>query len=269
MVEDSIDGLVKRLSALPHVEAIGLSSNPLPRHKNDGDIDLFIYCSSVPEVRERIERYPAELKTVTTFKPGVFKNDTWGDADYTEIDGIETWLMYFNTIDVARHYEEIRQGIRAERDNGFYPTGRLAMFENMTILHEKGSFLRDLKDGLAPYPAALKKRILESSIELMMDEEDLARACERNDVLFFHVSIDTALDAILQFLFALNEQLFPSRKRNIAYLESFKTTPRDTVKRMKNIIRLGSSERTLQKGFDEFKKLRKECLGLSEIGVQQ
>lgn len=258
MIKEAIDSLVNSIACDHSVKAIGLSSNPIPQKSSDGDIDLFVYCSEIPAVDFRIMLYPPALKENGSLKTRVMVSKYWGDVDFLLINGIDTWIMYFTESDVTQDYTSIIEGRQYKRENGYYPTGRLAMFKNIQILHEKDCFLTNIKDILSAYPPKLKAAILKRTLALLDEDEDLLRAVNRRDVLFFHVSIDNAIDNLLQLIYVMNEVLFPSRKRVQEITRNFHFIPQSFYERLCEIVKLGSDAISLSTAYEKYKVLRQE-----------
>jgi hypothetical protein len=262
MIKEKIENLVSAIASNQTVTAVGLSSNPLPQTGADGDIDLFVYCSQIPEVETRAGLYPASLIENGSLKKRVMLSKHWGDVDFISIDGIDTWIMYFTESEVTQDTLSIMEGSQFNRQNGYYPTGRLAMFKNMQILFEREPFLTNIQKELVVYPPKLKTAILAYAVSGMGDDEDLLRAVNRHDVLFFHVVIDAAIDNLLQLLYAMNEVLFPSRKRVEQITGTFKLAPSSLYERLCEIIRLGADADTLHAAYEKYSLLRDEARGL-------
>jgi hypothetical protein len=87
------------------------------------------------------------------------------------------------------------------------------------------------------------------------DIEDIERAVQRKDMLFFHFALDLALDDFLQTLFALNKAYFPSRKRSETYLQGFKLKPSGCEDRLRQVVALGGKEETLEQSYKIWKSL--------------
>lgn len=264
MIKEKIDALVNAIASCSSVTAVGLSSNPLPQTGADGDIDLFVYCSSIPEVDSRDLLYPAHLKENGSLKKRVMLSKHWGDVDFLSLDGIDTWIMYFTEAEVTQDNLSIVEGKQFDRQNGYYPTGRLAMFKNMQILFERDPFLTNIQKALQVYPPKLKAALLEHASAGLDDDEDLLRAVNRRDVLFFHCALDAAVDNLLQLLYTMNDVLFPSRKRVEQITGAFKLTPRSLYERLCEIIRLGANAETLQAAYEKYALLRDETRTLYE-----
>lgn len=260
LVERCILDLAADLSRESNVAAVGLAKPTMPRDSQDGDIDVFVYCTDPMQEEGKAGIY---ARSQFSEEPDhVFESRNWGSGDRAEVMGIETWIMYFLTEEVEREVEEICQGKRVANENGYYPVGRLAMFQQMRILYERSGFLSTLKKRLSAYPENLRRSVVDSCKRGLCNEEDLVRAVCRADVLFYHVSIDQAMDRLLQLLFALNETYFPSRKRNEAFIEAFGVKPTDFYGRLMRVVELGAQKPTLQESFREFRSLREDTLRL-------
>ena len=260
MIQKSIEALVSSLTKDERIIAVGLSSHPIPQKPDEGDIDLFIYCSVIPEDRERIALYPEIVKDHEQFQCSIMDDAHWGLADFTHLNGIEAWIMYFMKDKESHNFEDIFNGLVFSRCNGFYPTGRLAMYKNMSILFEREPYLSQFKKRVQTYPPKLKDVIMKSAREELCDEEDLRRGAVRKDLVFFHWVLDNALDAFMQYAYALNDELFPGRKRNLEQVADFSLIPQNISQRVKDMIRLASHEETLQEACTAFFALRDEMI---------
>lgn len=61
-----------------------------------------------------------------------------------------------------------------------------------------------MKKKLSSYPPQLSTKLIKHHIEKINNEEDFDRAVSREDILFYHSTLDSALGHFLQALFALN-----------------------------------------------------------------
>jgi hypothetical protein len=259
-IEQAICDLTRHLSGDDNVAAVGLTTLPIPLNKEEGDIDIVVYCRE-PMQESRKETVYARIP-FSTRPEHVFESRHWGSGDRAEIAGVESWLMYFVQEEVERDIADVCAGKGIGNDNGYYPVGRLSMFQKMRILYERSVFLSAVKDRLSVYPAELKISVVEHCRAGLRNEEDLVRAAGRADVLFYHVSIDQAVDKLLQLLFALNETYFPSRKRNMAFIEAFTVKPADFGTRLMSVVLLGARESTLGDSLREYRGLRDDTLRL-------
>lgn len=257
--EKILDLLIERISTITEVQSIGMSGsrNPLPE-PGQGDIDIFIYCQSIPELEEReaIIKELGELLKDCRFN--LFEGGRWGTGDFVSIKGIETWLMYFTTEEALKDVDEILQGKKPDKlDNYYYPIGRCAMLNNITVLFDREDFLNSLKVKLKEYPEELSVKLIQYHMEELEDIEDLERAVSRKDLLFYHFAIDIAMDHFLQALFALNKTYFPSRKRSLQFIQGFAIKPQGCIENILDVIRLGGSS----EGLEESNRIWREMVG--------
>lgn len=259
-IQEIFDELVKQISGIESVNAIGLSGKikPFPE-PGKGDFDIFIYCDDIPNKQVREAHLRSLGNKIKNIKMNVFCNDAWGLSDYCAIAGIDTWLMFFNKSDVEKNIQEIVNGKYLDRvDNYYYPIGRLGMLKNLTVLYDTDSFLGDIKRTLNLYPKALKESMIAYNLEALDDVEDLLRAVDRKDVLFYHFAMDIALDHFLLALFAVNDTYFPSRKRSFQYIDKFEKKPNRCSERLLSILQDGVNADTLMKSYEEFRQLCNE-----------
>ncbi len=78
------------------------------------------------------------------------------------------------------------------------------MWNAMLVFYDPDGVLQSFKIRLKEYPKKLAAAIVDHHLEALGDVEDMARAVQRKDVLFYHFALDLALDHFLQALFALN-----------------------------------------------------------------
>jgi hypothetical protein len=250
--EEIIDMLINSISTVSEVQSIGISGNKFPLPKaGEGDIDIFIYCDVIPEQSKRqaiVNQFGSLLQEGRT---NVFQGGHWGTGDFAYVNGVETWLMYFTVNETIKDIEAILNGDYPDKlDNYYYPVGRCAMLRNINILYDKDNFLYSLKTRLSEYPDELAEKLIQYHLEELSDIEDLERAVSRKDVLFYHFAFDIALDHFLQALFAMNRVYFPSRKRNLDYIEGFSIKPEKCSERLLEIIRLGAESESVKQAYE-------------------
>jgi hypothetical protein len=253
--------IIQSISTMDEVLSIGRSGGrALPQSSAEGDIDVFVYCSEIPSEEKRRAVLECMGDRHDSWRFGVIAGGGhWGRGDLAVIDGVETWLMYFTTEEVAGEVEAVLSGAMPDKlDNYYYPTGRCAMLAGIEILWDKTGFLSSLKTKLAVYPEELSRKMAAHHIAKLNDTEDLERAVARQDILFYHFALDIALDQFLQALFALNREFFPSRKRSLEYIANFKMKPVDCEKRLLEVVRLGGNPEDLAQSYHLFMQLVEE-----------
>lgn len=249
--QDILDRLISSISTFNQVQSIGISGviRPLPE-AGEGDIDIFIYCDEVPEKRDRQEMLDSLAGLFQERKIDVINSEQWGIGDFVSIHGVETWLMYFRVDEVTDNMESILRGDFPEKLDGYYyPIGRLAMLKSINVMADKKGFLESVKEKLVHYPDSLAEVMIRYHLEKLSDREDLERARTRKDVLFYHFSLDLAIDHFLQVLFALNRVYFPSRKRSVELMKGFTVKPEKCAERLLDIVRLGASAEGIHESY--------------------
>ncbi|MAT44931.1 MAG: hypothetical protein CL609_21575 [Anaerolineaceae bacterium] len=255
-IEAQIKNLINNLKTNHQIRAVGLSgdenclSNP-----DDGDIDLFVYCSKIPDKNERFNML-SNLSFVNNIHIEKLGGGHWGIGDCCFIQGIEVWILYFTVEETIEELNMILTGDYQWRlDNYFYPLGRLAMWKKMTIFYDPDGVLKYFKDKLSIYPKELAYHVIKFHIEALADNEDLERAVYRKDIFFYHFALELALDHFLQVLFALNNTFFPSRKRSMEYIQGFEIKPMDCENRLTQVILNGGVANTLGESYELWSNL--------------
>ena len=261
-----INSLIDSISTMREVQSIGISGSKTSLPKaGEGDIDIFIYCDTIPEFEKRQTLLNQLSDFLEEEKINVFEGGHWGIGDFVLINSVETWLMYFTVNETLNDIESILNGDYPDKlDNHYYPIGRCAMLKNINILYDKNNFLYSLKERLYEYPYKLAEILAQYHLEKLEDTEDLERAVTRKDVLFYHFAVDIAIDHFLQALFAVNNIYFPSRKRTLHLIKDFSIKPERCSERLLDVLKLGSCPEDIRQSYtlwsdmvNELKKMRK------------
>ena len=261
-LELAIEKLVDAAARFITVRAVGLSGGDRPFPKpGAGDIDLFIYCTQIPDLFQRHQLMAALPGWIAQIEVGRIAGGHWGQGDSCAVCGVETWLMYF-TVDQARaELEELLEGkFLGRADHEYYPLARCAMWKSMRAFYDPDGLLRGFRARLQNYPPALAKAVVEYHLARLQDDEDLERAVHRQDVLFYHYAFDLALDHFLQALFALNQTFFPGRKRSAEFIRAFQVKPPDCLQRMRQALAWGAEAEALEKSFQVWQGLVREIV---------
>lgn len=261
--EEIITDLAKELSNSEIINGIGISSNPTLIEKEGGDIDLFVYSTTVVPKEYKIKVYNNCLLS-DSLELEKYDSIDWGKIDFLKINGIEACVMYFTIDNVNNNIKEICDGERSTNESGYYPTGRLALFMNIFPLYEKNNFFNNIKDSLSEYPVSLKMKIINNCLWALNEEENLDRGKDRKDILFFHMAVESTIDHIIQLLFALNNVYMPSRKRNEQFINNFKLKPLNIYNRLIDIIKLSSSKETIDNAYENITMLKNEVIMLAK-----
>jgi hypothetical protein len=255
-----INSLIDSISAMREVQSIGISGskNTIPK-TGEGDIDIFIYCDTIPEFEKRQALINQLDDLSQEGKINVFKGGHWGIGDFVLINGVETWLMYFTVNETLSDIESTLNGDYPDKlDNYYYPIGRCAMLKNINVLYDKNDFLYSLKKRLDEYPDKLAEILIQYHLDKLEDIEDVERAVTRKDVLFYHFAIDIAIDHFLQALFAANRTYFPSRKRTLHFIKNFDIKPERCSEKLLNVVKLGSCPEDISQSYELWSDLVNE-----------
>jgi hypothetical protein len=258
-IQDGFNILLRELRQCTLIRAIGKTGGDALPADGFSDIDLFLFSKQIPErnIREKMLCSIADVVTVTNY--GETEHPHWGLVDSILIGGQEVYLMFFTLDAFASFVDTILRGERTEREeNYFYPTGRLASIQGMHAFHDPDGYIAALKENSATYPEMLRNAILSRFLPKLNDEEDFMRAIRRKDVLFYHSTLDLALDRFLQAFFALNRVYFPSRKRSLEFIRSFHIKPENCETRLKRIVELGASVETLDESHRLWQEMCRE-----------
>ena len=256
----SIEQIFKRLFtaaiSLPSVRAIGKTGGSQIPVDPESDVDLFVFCEQIPPKKLRETAFSSLNGSIAVDRLGDYEDVHWGLVDSLRIGDLEVSLMFFTIDTFSNSLEEILRGERLDREaNYFYPTGRCASILGMHAFYDPARYLENWKNRLLIYPESLAQALILHHAARMDDEEDFERAVRRGDTLFFHATLDLAIDHFLQALFALNRVYFPSRKRTIQFIDSFPKKPNSCDLRIQNIVKLGASAETLRRSYQLWKEL--------------
>ena len=137
-------------------------------------------------------------------------------------------ILYRNIEDFGNDVASVVEGFNARTG---YTT---CMWHNLMtckiIYDEKGSF-KALKERFdVPYPAELKKNIIEKNMSLLSGmlpsyDGQIKKAVQRGDLVSVNHRTSAFFESYFDVLFALNEQTHPGEKRLVSLSEKLGTTP--------------------------------------------
>lgn len=253
------ENLIACLKQMKSVVAIGKTGGADLPHDKFSDIDLFVFCEHIPALEVRAVNYSLLPREANVAEFVASEHPHWGLVDSVLIGQQEVYLMYFTQCAFIASIDEILRGERTEREeNYFYPTGRLASIQGMCAFHDPEGYLADMKTRISVYPDCLRNAIFSRCLPKIDDEEDFMRAIRRKDMLFFHATLDLALDYFLQALFAFNRVYFPSRKRSLEFIREFAIKPEDCEERLLRVVALAACEETLEESYQIWSSLCRE-----------
>jgi len=266
LLKDCYPLMINSVSEVNEVVAIGKSGGSQLPENGDGDIDIYVFCSSIPEIKSRQEAIDRLGTVISNANYSERGSKFWGTIDFLIVDDTDICLMYFTTMNMDQEIESVLNGTRLDREaDYFYPTGRCATFLSMHILYDKNGYIANIKEKLNPYPQDLAEKLYNHHIRKVKGNyggEDFERAVSRGDILFYHSALEFAIDHFLQALFALNKCFLPSRKRMIEFINGFDIKPLNCTDRLILTIELGAKSETLSDSYAVWSSLYKELFDL-------
>ena len=262
LLNDTYPLLINAISKITEVSSIGKSGGYELPENDESDIDIYIFCSQIPEIKARQAAIVSLGDAVSKVEYSDFAGRFWGTIDFVNIDNAEICLMYFTESYMNEEIESVLNGSRLDKELGtFYPTGRCATMLSMYGLFDKSRYIAKTKERLSIYPDGLSEKMFKHHIKKANDTESFKRAVSRGDVLFYHEVAEKAIDHYLQALFALNKCFFPSRKRSIQFINNFGIKPPDCAERLLQMVSLGTRQETLSQSHAVWVSLYKELHG--------
>ncbi|MGD0005873.1 MAG: nucleotidyltransferase domain-containing protein [Anaerolineaceae bacterium] len=240
-----LSSLVEQLSATPGVKAVVLGGSYARGTQHAGsDLDLGIYYSeAAPFAIEDIRRIAAlaagQAATVTGFYEwGPWVNGgAWLHTPASKVDFLYRSLEKIDkTIQKAiagRTYFDYYQ----QPPYGFYSVIYLAETRICLPLYDPQGRVERLKQRLATYPPALKRKIV--SEQLWIAEFTLYHAggfADKGDVYDTAGCLTRVASCLTQALFALNETYFITDKTAMAEIAAFGLAPVGYVEQLTAIL---------------------------------
>jgi len=184
------------------------------------DIDLYVICrpqiAAVPERQAAFLRAGKVEDLRVDYEQPDWENQWCPGKDRLRLNGMQFDLVY-NTLDwVQAVVSQVKTlGATSIAELKFRPYTFLGMLENSVILYDAEGDLHRIVADLYPYPPALRKTLIASSLDVihgsLEDLQDYARRKIGNTAFLFHLW--RVIDAMSTLLFALNERYDPAAKR--------------------------------------------------------
>jgi len=236
--------LVSALSALASVRAIlCFGSYAMGASDASSDIDLYVICR--PQIAAAPERQAAFLQAgdvedlrLDYDQPG-WENQWCPCNDRFLLNSIQFDLVY-NTLDwVQAVVSQVKTlGATSIAELNFRPYTFLGMLENSVILYDAERDLHRIVADLYPYPPALRKTLITSSLDVIhgsLEElQDYGRRKIGNTAFLFHLW--RVIDAMATLLFALNERYDPAAKRLEEIYRSLPILPANFLERYNGLL---------------------------------
>jgi predicted nucleotidyltransferase len=272
--EDEVAGLARgvagELSAIPGIVAVVLGGS---WSRGDGDsasdLDLGVYYrASNPPALEALRRTAAELDTSGS-PPVATDFGEWGEwvnggAWLTIGDRRVDWL-YRELERVSSTIDRCAAGhptchYYLGHPHGFHNHIYLAEVHHCRPLFDPHGVLEELKQRVRTYPPRLKEALIRKfGYDARFMLELARKPAQRGDV--FHVSgcLFRCAAALIQVLFARNEEYFMNEKGSLAATDRFSRRPRDFSARVSALLsHPGESPGSLARSLDAMAALLEE-----------
>jgi predicted nucleotidyltransferase len=246
-IPELIAPVVRAASSLPGVAAISLGGSYASGTADAAsDVDLHVYWRE--PLAERATRHAA-LAAVADAGSQVREVGEWGLEDHLYVGGrlVELIYVHLGNLEalVDRAYGE---GLS---DEGFATTQLAYVAGGAPLLDSRGE-LAALRERLASYPEATRRRLLSGLPELLRAYlGQLRKAQARGDLLFVQHRRYTVQMVFFNLLFALNRRYHPGEKRLLAHGERCRAKPERMTERWEGIARLPADDPALAEGLEE------------------
>lgn len=220
--------VARQFASLPQVEAVALAGSRLSEFPDErSDIDLYVYVAEdIPlDVRALIAKGSprAEIGNAT-WEPG----DEWIDG----ASGVAIDVMYRHVRWIEEQLDRVL--IRHQASVGYSTCFWYNVLHSKVLFDRNGWFERLQEHARQPYPAALKKAIIDKNHRLLRQTQSsylhqIELALKRNDPVSVNHRVAALLASYFDVLFAVNELPHPGEKRLLRYAAQCAHQPQDMV----------------------------------------
>ncbi len=210
------EDLCRGFSMLKEVDAIALGgSRAGDNYDKNSDYDLYVYVNKVPDEHIRksiLEKYCSYMEIGNDFWE---LEDDCTLKDCTDIDILYRCIDYFE--------KDLDNVVFKCISHNGYTTCMWHNLLNCKILFDRNGKLTQMKHKFTvPYPAGLKKNIIERNLKLLRGflpsyEGQIKKAAGRKDLVAVNHRIAAFMESYFDIIFALNEMTHPGEKREIFY----------------------------------------------------
>lgn len=268
-----LNALVADLAAIPGMVAVVLGGSYAEGTQTAAsDLDIGLYYR--PEAPFAVEAVRAVAQQVAVQPPTVTGFYAWGawvnGGAWIQTATRKVDFLYRNLLQVEQTIEEAQAGVmRHDFDQqptfGFYSVMYLAETNICRPLYDPEGVVAALKQRVATYPPALKRKVVADS--LWSTEFTLLHAetyAARGDVYNTAGCLTRCATNLAQALFALNETYFLTDKRALRTLAAFPLQPAAYGERLCAVLAApGADSTTLQVSVAAVRQLWRESCQLA------
>jgi predicted nucleotidyltransferase len=266
-----ITSIVDRLKTAPGIEAIVLGgSRARGTHTDSSDVDLgMYYYPSTPLDLEALARVATEIddehreNLITEF-------GGWGPwingGGWLKVGGLPVDFIYRDLDKVTQIINACREGrieivYQPGHPFGFVSSIYLSEVALCRPLWDPHRIMETLKEQVIPYPAGLKKTIINSfwwevDFSLAIAQKSISRA----DVTYAAGCCFRAVTCLMQVLFAVNEQYWMNEKGAVALAGEFPKSPTRLKERVEGAVsQLNRSGQSITDAIHILREVAVEC----------
>ncbi|ACT00580.1 nucleotidyltransferase domain-containing protein [Paenibacillus sp. JDR-2] len=248
-MENTISNIVDQLKQIKGVTAIVLGGSRARGTENPhSDIDIGIYYDSglgldIPQLRQAAAGMDDEHRDNVVTETG-----EWGPwingGGWLKINHISVDFLYRDQNKVSQVIEqgmsgEITMDYQPGHPHGFVNSIYLAEVALCKVLWDPSEIVGQLKSRTTPYPAALKKAIVQRFFwEAGFSLENGYKGIYKNDLSYIAGCCFRSVACLNQVLFAVNETYSMNEKGASAIVDSFAIAPRHYSRRVNEIFAL-------------------------------
>ena len=264
--------LVSALAVLDSVAGVlCFGSYALGTADEASDMDLYVICEPtiVPQAARR--RLFETRSGVSGFDVGYVTpgwDNTWTpESDRVCVDGAAFDLSY-NTLSWIKEVVDqvLADGALTVPQMRFRPYTLLGLLAQAVPLYDRDGSVQDLRARLSPYPAVLKRRVIEDALPIMMDSfAELRDYAQRNigpSSFLFHLG--RVSDAMESILYAVNERYDPATKRPEHELAKLSVTPEGFMERYIAVLEGPFDQKGRLRAVDKLTDLVRDVKQLAE-----
>ena len=255
-----VEKLFEELSKIPEVEAIALGGSRAGSNFDEkSDYDVYLYCNGDVDIetrREILSKYCDVME---------LGNHFWEYEDNCVLkNGVDIDILYRNLDDFVMDVASVVE--QCQERNG-YTTCMWHNLRTCKVIYDENNRLTKAKKRFdIPYPAELKKNIIERNMKLVCDglpayKGQVLKAVGRGDnISVIHRSAGF-FESYFDIIFALNEMTHPGEKRMVSICaKECKILPEDFEKNIEEYYKnmfcdKSEIEGTLDKIVNNLKKV--------------
>jgi len=178
-------------------------------------------------------------------------NPYWETEDY--------WLENESGVKVEAIYrgdwlfENLQDMFANNRAHMGYSTSLWHNVVTSKVLFDRNDWYAKLQNlATRPYPDALADAIIKKNFALLRGSlaahpKQLELALKRGDLVFVNNRVNVILDSYFDVLFALNKELHPGAKRQLAYAENLPLKPQNMKQNVEAILLSSNDEQIVEK----------------------